>query len=576
MIKSARIVAPWLRGSSLFAMAVSALAITVSYPAFAQKNEPAAQEQAQPAAQEGSEQAQEAAASSAPAAPTNFDIDEFRIDGADAMPQIEVEEAVYPFLGPQRTAEDVEKARAALEKGYHDKGYQTVSVSIPAQNVAGRVVVLKVTEGKVGRLRVANSRFFDINKVKKNAPSLQEGSLPNFNEVTKDIVALNQWPDRRITPALRAGVTPGTVDVDLNIEDTFPLHGSVELNNRQSPNTTPTRLSVTGRYDNVWQRGDSLNLSYQIAPERPEDATSFSGSYLGRVTDWTSVMMYGVKSDSDVATVGGMNVIGPGEIIGVRGMLTLPSRENYFHSLSVGADYKHFGQIVALDDSSFSSPITYYPGTISYAGTLQLEGSLTQWNVAGTAGFRGLGSDAEEFWNKRVLSNANFFHANFDLSNTYELPKEFQLYSKMKAQITDGPLVSSEQFSIGGADTVRGYYESEAIGDNGLVASFEVRTPDFGAWLQKNLKDEAGKGEARFTVFNEWRAFAFADAGYARVYSPGAEQKRAFDLYSVGLGTRFKLFDHLNGMVAWAVPLVDEGETEAEDHHVLFSVSGEF
>jgi hemolysin activation/secretion protein len=565
-------------------MAVSALAIVVSYPAYAQKPapaaqeqaQPAAQEQAQPAAQESSDQAQEAAPAAANAAPSNFDIDEFRIDGADNMPQMEVEEAVYPFLGPQRTADDVEKARAALEKGYHDKGFQTVSVSVPAQNVANRVVVLKVTEGKVGRLRVANSRFFDINKVKKKAPSLQEGTLPNFNEVTKDIVALNQWPDRRVTPALRAGVTPGTVDVDLNIEDTFPLHGSVELNNRQSPNTTPTRLSVTGRYDNVWQRGDSLNLSWQVAPERPDDATSFSGSYLGRVTDWSSVMMYGVKSTSDVATVGGMNVIGPGEIVGARGLLTLPSRESYFHSLSFGMDYKHFGQIVALDDSSFSSPITYYPGSVAYSGTLQLEGSLTQFTIAGTSGFRGLGSDFDEFDNKRAFANANFFHANFDLSNTYELPKEFQLFSKMKAQIADGALVSSEQFSVGGADTVRGYYESEAIGDNGIVASLEIRSPDFGTWLQKNMKNETGEGEPRVTIFNEWRAFAFVDGGYANTYDALAEQESEFGLWSLGVGTRFKLLDHLNGMVAFAIPMADQGETEAEDHHVLFSVSGEF
>ena len=77
-------------------------------------------------------------AAPAPATPARFDIDEYRVEGADALPQIEVEEAVYPFLGPNRTADDVEKARAALEKAYHDKGYQTVGVSVPQQNRAAR------------------------------------------------------------------------------------------------------------------------------------------------------------------------------------------------------------------------------------------------------------------------------------------------------------------------------------------------------------------------------------------------------------------------------------------------------
>ncbi len=116
-----------------------------------------------------------------PSAPLQrFDIDDFAVQGADTLPQIEIEEAIYPFLGPNKTAEDVEKARAALEKAYHDKGFQTVSVAIPQQNVQGGVVALKVTELKVGRLRVKNSRYFDLDKVKNGAPSLKEGTVPEF------------------------------------------------------------------------------------------------------------------------------------------------------------------------------------------------------------------------------------------------------------------------------------------------------------------------------------------------------------------------------------------------------------
>src|SRR6202044_2863935 len=102
--------------------------------------------------------AQKPAAKATPApkaaAPQDFPIADFAVQGADSLAEIDIETAIYPFLGPNKTADDVEKARAALEKAYHDKGYQTVSVSIPAQSVDTHVVVLKVTEGKVGALRV--------------------------------------------------------------------------------------------------------------------------------------------------------------------------------------------------------------------------------------------------------------------------------------------------------------------------------------------------------------------------------------------------------------------------------------
>ena len=55
-------------------------------------------------------------------------IQEYRIQGSRTIPPLAVEEAVYPYLGRGRTAADVEQARAALEKAYHSKGYQAVSV----------------------------------------------------------------------------------------------------------------------------------------------------------------------------------------------------------------------------------------------------------------------------------------------------------------------------------------------------------------------------------------------------------------------------------------------------------------
>ncbi len=524
-----------------------------------------------------------AAAEAPPAAPAaplqRFDIDDFAVQGADKLPQIDVEEAIYPFLGPNRTADDVEKARAALEKAYHDKGFQTVSVSVPQQNALTGRVILKVTEMKVGQLRVKNSRYFDLDKVKDRAPSLKPGTVPNFNAVTKDIVSLNQWPDRRVTPALRAGVTPGTVDVDLNIEDKAPFHGSVELNNRRSPNTTGTRLIGTARYDNLWQLGHSFSFTYQVAPENPNDAEVFSASYLARFEDidWLTALVYGVKSSSDVATIGGMNVVGPGEIIGARAVMTLPARENFFHTLSAGMDYKHFDQTMRdLSGNGFGTPITYFPAVASYGATFQGEKSLTQLNASITAAMRPVGDDWRAFDNKRAWASGSFTHLNFDLAHTHELPEGFQFWAKVQAQVSDGPQVSSEQMSVGGMDTVRGYLESEVLGDDGIVGNLEIRSPDVGSMLQKELKDETGQGAPRFTTWNEWRFFGFADAGHVRVQRPLPEQQTRFDVWSYGVGTRFKVFENFNGVVSYSVPMISQTYTHANTGRVNFRLWGEF
>lgn len=508
--------------------------------------------------------------------PVHFDIEEFRVEGADKLPQIEVEEAVYPFLGPHRTPEDVEKARAALEKAYHDKGFQTVGVSVPQQDAQRRFIVLKVVENKVGRLRVKGSRYFDLAHIKNHAPSLQEGSLPNFKDITKDIVALNVWPDRRVTPALRAGITPGTVDVDLNVEDTYPLHGSAELNNRQSPSTTPLRLSLSARYDNLWQLGHSMTVTYQTAPLNPKDATVISGSYLARTDyDWLNILIYGLKSDSAVATVGGANVVGPGQVIGFRDVITLPSKGELFHTLSIGADYKNFEQTLSLGSNSFDSPVTYVPLVAAYSANFQGEGRLTQLNATITSGLRGIGSSPDEFDVKRYKATESFITLRGDVSHTQELTGGAQLFAKVQGQAADQPLVSSEQFSLGGQDTVRGYLESEVLGDYGVAGTLELRTPNLAPYMEQKLDNPSGQ-PIKLNVFNDWRFFVFGDVGEARIHEPLVDQRLRFELASYGAGMRLKTLDHLNAIVFVGMPLTSQQVTIAHEPRVSFRVWGEF
>ncbi|TWT03891.1 ShlB/FhaC/HecB family hemolysin secretion/activation protein [Reyranella sp. CPCC 100927] len=506
-----------------------------------------------------------------PAAPPpvqHLDINEYRVDGVTMLPQIEVEEAVYPFLGPGRTSDDVEKARAALERAYNAKGYQTVSVEIPQQQVRDGIVQIKVTEGKVGRLRVKGSRYFSLDRIKQDAPSLAEGTVPNFNAVTKDIVALNQIPDRRVTPTLKAGATPGTVDVDLNVQDTFPLHGSLELNNRRSADTKPLRLSASVRYDNLWQLGHSLNVSFQVAPQDPKDAKVFSASYLARIpgVPWLSLLAYGVKNNSDVSTVGGTNVVGRGEIIGTRAIVTLPAKDQgFFHSLSAGIDYKHFGERVKVGSDQLTVPLTYYPMNLTYNATWQGEGSQTQVSAGINWAFRGMGSKPDKFDAKRFKASEGFFYFKGEVEHTHELPGGLQVFGKVNTQLSRQPLVSSEQFSAGGLDSVRGYLESAALGDYGASGTIELRSPSIPTLL--------GKG---FGFINDWRVHVFADGAVLKIHEPLAEQESTFRLASVGFGSRMRIADHFNGSIDVGFPLRMQGKTRAFEPYMTFRLWAEF
>ena len=259
-------------------------------------------------------------------------------------PSALIEEAVYPYLGEQKTLDDVERARDALERAYHAAGYLTVLVTIPQQKVEEAVVRLAVTEAPVARLRVMESRYFSPADIKDTVPELAEGNVPNFTEMQKQLANLNRSADRRVTPVLRAGKTPGTVEVDLKVKDQLPLHGSVELNSRQIPNTTLTRLSANVSWDNLWHRQHSLGVTGLVAPQNPDESKVISANYTLPVPTGGFLALYSVYSDSNVASVGTLNVLGNGVIVGGRYILPLPGSEKFFHTATLGMDYKDFGQ----------------------------------------------------------------------------------------------------------------------------------------------------------------------------------------------------------------------------------------
>src|SRR5262249_44271873 len=122
---------------------------------------------------------------------------------------------------------------------------------------------------------------------------------------------------------------------------------------------------------------------------------------------------------------------------------------------------------------------------------------------------------------------------------------------------------------------VRGYLESAWLGDTGGAATIELRTPEMANYLQGQL-EKSGRGLKDRKVFNNWRLFTFVDAGAARIHSPDSEQDSHKELWSYAVGTTFKTFDALNGMLALAVPQVSDDYKKKDEPRFLFRVWGEF
>lgn len=503
-----------------------------------------------------------AAAAEAAADGLRFDIWEFRVEGSTLLPAIEVERAVYPFLGPQRSDRDANGAAAALEKAYQARGYRTILVEIPEQNVESGVIRLAVTEGKVGRVRVTGARYYAQERILAQVPALTAGSVPDFERVQKDIAAVNQQPDRRVTPVFRAGAVSGTTDVDLTVEDRAPLHGSLTLDNKRSLNTTALRLSGSLRYDNLFQREHSIGLQFQTTPQDTSEVRVLSGSYTVPLQTWT-LTAYTIHSRSNIATaIGNTQVLGNSNILGLRAIRRLPADGNALsHTVSIGADYKDLGEDLRVGAmAGLRTPIQYMPLSASYNLFHEGKSGTTQASAGIVFALRGLGDGQSDFDRRRFRAQPNFFVFKAELQRLQNLPADFVLVGRVEVQGADQPLISNEQFFIGGADSVRGYFEVESLGDYGGRATIELRGPRI-ALLPKS---------------SDLRLHGFVDAGAAGLHKalPGQADPPALRSAGIGLRLRQGSLVAVSSDLAW--PMRSTANTRAWSPRLLFSASLQF
>ncbi|WP_205299628.1 MULTISPECIES: ShlB/FhaC/HecB family hemolysin secretion/activation protein [unclassified Pantoea] len=508
---------------------------------------------------------QAAAQAAEPAPERRVEISEYVVRGNTVLDAQAIEEAVYPFLGPDKTLADLEGAREALQKRYQDQGYQSVFVELPEQKVEGGVVYLQVTETKVGRVRVVGAKHYSPVEIREQVPALEEGKVPDFAQVQDELATLNRTPNRQVMPLVREGQRPGTMDVDLQVEDKQPWQLSLGLNNDHSADTEKLRSVVSLGYNNLWQAGHSASLTWFTAPQDRNNAEVWSGSYAAPLNEHWTVQFSGYHSDSNVATVGGTNVLGKGHSYGVSAIYNLPGVGAWAHALSLGIDFKDFDEQVQLGDSNDTVPLKYAPISLGYSGyrfTEQDQLSLGLNLVAGTRKLFGYGSDDADFDYKRYRADPSFLVLKGDASYTFDFAGSWQSASKLAFQLASGPLVSNEQFAAGGATSVRGYLAAERTGDDGVLFSQELRTPSLGRYVGNYI--------------NDWRFYLFAEGAQLRLQDALPEQDDSYSLASVGIGTRATLTDWLSGSVDWALPLKDGPNTDKNDSRVHFSVQATF
>jgi len=497
-----------------------------------------------------------------------FEIRGFAVEGNTLLHEENLREVLKAFIGREKTADDVEQARDALEGYYHDIGFPTVLVNLPEQVVEDGVIRLQVIESRVAKVTVTGNRYYTAERILRDLPSLRIGGVLFAPEVQKQLNRVNRTRGLKVSPSIIPGHELVAVNVELRVEDELPLHGSLEMNNRYTQGTTPLRVNGMLSYENLWQRGHSISAQYQVAPMDIDEVQVVAGSYVlpAPWRDEDSIVLYGLYSDSGAAFGSGFQTFGRGLMLGSRYVVPLPPYQRYSHNVTLGVDYKDFTDTVGSpsEGQDEETPIAYLPLSVAYSAALPDDwGGVTQFSAHLKMAFRGLVTDQSQFEVKRYRATGNFLVTTLGMERAQELPAGMGLFARLDGQIADQPLINNEQYVAGGMTNVRGYLEAEVLGDNGFHGSAELSFPDPVTLLGR-------------TDWLTTTPYLFCDLAFLGLRDPLPGQQSSFTLQGTGIGIKGLLGKQVQFELNWGVAVRDGISTTEGTHRLYFRLQYQF
>ncbi|MBS0628952.1 MAG: ShlB/FhaC/HecB family hemolysin secretion/activation protein [Verrucomicrobia bacterium] len=435
--------------------------------------------------------------------------------GVDCLAKV-----LEPFLGMPMTKRNVVAIKTCIMNYYVDQGVTMIGIEAPLQKTKGGVVQYLIIKKNFGSpIYCGNSWYDDVkmNRLMGIAPcqDICEEDLKN------NIAWFNRNPFRRTNMKFVPGLSRDCVDIEFQTESRPPIRFYLKGDDAGSFNTGYGRIYAGVVNANFMNRGDILNFEYMFSNEfkRVQEYSLNYTSFLPCQHIFNVFANYAkVKPSQSSSGFCGGNIICTrqaqnkrvGKIIEVLPRYTIPFRPFYTclqQSLIFGFDYKKTNTSVqfivnSLESFFVTDPFFEPTGTAPIRNNISVSQLVAGYMLSHTicrnsfmCTFLFYGSPFQ-FLPHQTDSDYNRLRRNSRTKYCYLYGAIGDVFNTcygsisllLRGQVASRTLPPTELFTVGGYNTVRGYHESEAGGDNGFIANLELRTLPF--CFSSRFKDE--------------------------------------------------------------------------------------
>ena len=435
---------------------------------------------------------------------------------------------------------------------------------IPAQNIDGGIVTVTLTLGRYREIKFQGNRWYSEALLREKL-QIESGRTIRMSTLDQAIGTTNS-AYRNVK--VHIDPIPNSTEANLivSVQDKLPLRIIGMADNAGNEILGKTRFIGGVSYANLWGRDHSISYQY-ITSEKYRNFAGHIMDYTMPLPRQQTVNISAAFIEATPTFYDGL-LAQDGKNISVEAKYSRPLRLGHrdfdwfasagfketnnnleFGGESVLANKADIFQVITglstvIRDSrggwALSGTITYSPGNVNSRNTTAL------------------------FDDSRLGAKANYVVGNLTLQRLLKLGGGWELFTRATVQRASGNLLSSEQFNMGGASTVRGYRENSVSGDHGISLSSELNSP---VWSRSGAK-------WRELRLNELRGLIFYDLAKVGIDRITVNDQPTPALASVGVGLRARFANHFSAQADYGWKLLrSPRDTDAGRGHVKGSFS---
>ncbi|HYC48440.1 MAG TPA: ShlB/FhaC/HecB family hemolysin secretion/activation protein [Burkholderiales bacterium] len=430
----------------------------------------------------------------APVAGLKVDVKGFRFSGVRAADEKALREVVAPFVGRDKTFDDLQAAAEAVSEYLQREGYFVAQAYLPEQELAGGVVEIAVLEGRLGEVKLEIEDGVPVRRsmIAKYLARLERGQVMHRDSVERVLFLISDLRGVNVRSVVEPGASPGTSNLIVKVSAGRRFDALIEFDNHSSRFTGDYRLGAGLNVNSPLGLGDLLSVRGLLGVPGGGADLDF-----GRVSYLVPVGGYGTKvgvaylrvqyhlgtslfdpldqsGTSSVASLFALHPVVRTRNLNVFGQASFDARDFHDDRRAVGLTSDRKTKVGGL-------------GLVGDSRDAWLGGGINNFALTYNRGRLDIETPADFIADQSTTGRhtaGSYGRINGSIARLNALWKGAVLYTSYAFQWASKNLDSSEKIALGGPTGVRAYAVGESASDEGHLATVELRVglPDI-EWL---------------------------------------------------------------------------------------------